>query len=81
MTFFRLSRGAFEDIEASEPMHTQFGYGTMAVGAVIVADYRAAGLPAIKLQRAVHSYAQAVGKKFTTRKTLDKDAVVIKRVA
>lgn len=81
MAFFRLSHGDMEGIKTREPMHSLFGYGSMAVGSVVVADHNAAGVLAIDLQRAVHSYGQATGKKFTTRKTIDKDAVVIKRIA
>ena len=81
MTFYKLTRGTMDEPEVTIPRHIEFGFGLLHVGGVLVVDYRSAGLKPIELQRAVHSYAQACNKQFKTGKTIDKDRLIIKRIA
>lgn len=79
---YKLTRGTMqEDPNKNPPRHLLFGYGLLDVGGVVVANYLAAGIKRTALQAAVHSYAQANGKKFETSKSImDRGCLTIKRV-
>jgi len=81
MQFYRLTRGSMDEAPRPEPRHISLGYGLIHVDSVVVVDYRAARIKADEVQRAVHSYANLTGKRFKTCKTVDKDRLIIKRIA
>lgn len=82
MIFYKLTRGTMDEHKDDlQPAHIRFGFGFLHVDGVMVCDYQSAGLKKLDLQRSVHAYSQATGRKFSTATTIDGDALIVKRTA
>ena len=79
---YKLTRGTMQpDTAKKPPLHLRYGFGLLDVGGVVVADCALEGITKIRLQRAIHNYAQATGKQFKTRASVTSaNCVTIKRI-